>query len=90
MATQLKLVEKEKDVRSIVDMLEELENNRWNEQSEEIMNNPFKVVANSMGYEKRQESIASLSDFANYSWGIKEEFDNDTSDTKVLFMTEEE
>jgi len=45
------------------------------------MRNPFSVVANNMGYEKRQNKIANLSDFTNYSWGIKEEFANEELET---------
>lgn len=47
------------------------------ELEEIFMKNPFESLASSMGFERRESQIANLTDFANYSWGLKEEYDNE-------------
>lgn len=41
------------------------------------MKNPFRSLADNMGLERRDTQIANLTDFANYSWSLKEEYDNE-------------
>ena len=45
------------------------------------MINPFRSLADSMGLEQRQDTIANLTDFSSYSWGLQEEFSNEELET---------
>lgn len=41
------------------------------------MKNPFRSLSDKMGMQRQSDPIANLSDFASYSWGLKEEYANE-------------